>query len=120
MQAESCDIVSVYIISNVHVVWPQRYLKFPEEPRTSKQFVDLVQSLLCGAKERLAFKGLRCHAFFSNVDWNNLRQGEGIPSSWRSVLLSFKKKKKKLICLEISQCLKSGYWKDYKWVAIKY
>ncbi|XP_017278329.1 citron rho-interacting kinase isoform X6 [Kryptolebias marmoratus] len=52
----------------------QRYLKFPEEPRASKQFVDLVQSLLCGAKERLGFQGLRCHSFFSSIDWNNLRQ----------------------------------------------
>ncbi|KAM4583042.1 citron rho-interacting kinase [Fundulus diaphanus] len=52
----------------------QRFLKFPEEPRTSKPFVDLVQSLLCGAKERLGYQGLRCHAFFSDVDWNNLRQ----------------------------------------------
>uniref|UniRef100_A0A3B3B8F6 Citron Rho-interacting kinase n=1 Tax=Oryzias melastigma TaxID=30732 RepID=A0A3B3B8F6_ORYME len=51
-----------------------RYLKFPEEPRASKQFVDLVQSLLCGAKERLGYQGLRCHSFFSTVDWNNLRQ----------------------------------------------
>lgn len=80
----------------------QRYLKFPEEPRASKQFVDLVQSLLCGAKERLGYQGLRCHSFFSTVDWNNLRQGEGIPYSWLSVLQlklfvfkgSCKKKKK--------------------------
>ncbi|KAM7422156.1 hypothetical protein PAMA_010299 [Pampus argenteus] len=52
----------------------QHFLKFPEEPRASKQFVDLVQSLLCGAKERLGFQGLRCHSFFSSVDWNNLRK----------------------------------------------
>uniref|UniRef100_H3CFL9 non-specific serine/threonine protein kinase n=1 Tax=Tetraodon nigroviridis TaxID=99883 RepID=H3CFL9_TETNG len=52
----------------------QRFLKFPEEPRASKQFVDLLQKLLCGAKERLGFQGLRCHSFFSSVDWNNLRQ----------------------------------------------
>ncbi|MEQ2239583.1 hypothetical protein ILYODFUR_005848 [Ilyodon furcidens] len=52
----------------------QRYLKFPVEPHASKEFVDLVRSLLCGAKERLDYQGLRCHAFFSNVDWNNLRQ----------------------------------------------
>uniref|UniRef100_A0A3B4VM67 Citron Rho-interacting kinase n=1 Tax=Seriola dumerili TaxID=41447 RepID=A0A3B4VM67_SERDU len=51
----------------------QCFLKFPEEPQASKQFVDLVQSLLCGAKERLGFQGLRCHSFFSSVDWNNLR-----------------------------------------------
>uniref|UniRef100_A0A4W6CR15 Citron Rho-interacting kinase n=1 Tax=Lates calcarifer TaxID=8187 RepID=A0A4W6CR15_LATCA len=51
----------------------QRYLKFPQEPQASKQFVDLVQSLLCGAKERLGYQGLHCHSFFSSVDWNNLR-----------------------------------------------
>ncbi|XP_045931296.1 citron Rho-interacting kinase-like [Micropterus dolomieu] len=52
----------------------QRFLKFPEEPRASKQFVDLLQRLLCGAKERLGFQGLHCHSFFSSVDWKNLRQ----------------------------------------------
>nr|XP_043879438.1 citron Rho-interacting kinase isoform X2 [Solea senegalensis] len=51
----------------------QRFLKFPEEPRATRKLVDLVQSLLCGAKERLGFQGLRCHTFFSSVDWNNLR-----------------------------------------------
>ncbi|KAK1901381.1 Citron Rho-interacting kinase [Dissostichus eleginoides] len=57
----------------------QRSLKFPEEPRASKQFLDLLQSLLCGSKQRLGFQGLRCHSFFSSVDWNHLRQGEEIP-----------------------------------------
>ncbi|XP_068598486.1 citron rho-interacting kinase [Brachionichthys hirsutus] len=52
----------------------RHFLKFPEEPRTSKQFAELLQGLLCGAKERLGYQGLRCHAFFSSVDWNNLRQ----------------------------------------------
>ncbi|XP_061147532.1 citron rho-interacting kinase isoform X1 [Syngnathus typhle] len=52
----------------------QNFLKIPEEPPATKQFVDLVLSLLCGAQERLGFQGLRCHPFFSTVDWNNLRQ----------------------------------------------
>ncbi|XP_077459516.1 citron rho-interacting kinase isoform X3 [Stigmatopora argus] len=52
----------------------QTFLKIPEEPRASKQFVDLVLNLLCGSDERLGFQGLRCHSFFSSVDWNNLRQ----------------------------------------------
>ncbi|KAG7249669.1 hypothetical protein CRUP_010352, partial [Coryphaenoides rupestris] len=51
----------------------QRYLKFPEEVRASRPLVDLVQSLLCGATERLGYQDLRCHAFFSSTDWNNLR-----------------------------------------------
>lgn len=59
-------------------LFQQRFLKFPEEPRASKQLVDLLQKLLCGAKERLGFQGLRCHSFFSSVEWNNLRQGENI------------------------------------------
>uniref|UniRef100_A0A4W5P441 Citron Rho-interacting kinase n=1 Tax=Hucho hucho TaxID=62062 RepID=A0A4W5P441_9TELE len=52
----------------------QRFLRFPQDPKASKHFVDLVQSLLCGAQERLGFEELRCHPFFSTVDWNNLRQ----------------------------------------------
>uniref|UniRef100_A0A4W3HT81 non-specific serine/threonine protein kinase n=1 Tax=Callorhinchus milii TaxID=7868 RepID=A0A4W3HT81_CALMI len=52
----------------------QRFLKFPEEPKVSKEFLDLVQSLLSGAKERLDYEGLICHPFFTNIDWNNIRQ----------------------------------------------
>uniref|UniRef100_A0A8C7NV51 Citron Rho-interacting kinase n=1 Tax=Oncorhynchus mykiss TaxID=8022 RepID=A0A8C7NV51_ONCMY len=52
----------------------QRFLRFPQDPKASKHFVDLVQSLLCGAQERLGFEELRCHPFFSTVDWNKLRQ----------------------------------------------
>uniref|UniRef100_H3BGN6 Citron Rho-interacting kinase n=1 Tax=Latimeria chalumnae TaxID=7897 RepID=H3BGN6_LATCH len=51
----------------------QRFLKFPEEPKVSKEFLDLVQSLLCGQKERLNYQGLCCHQFFSTTDWNNIR-----------------------------------------------
>lgn len=68
---------------------PQHFLKFPEEPRTSKQFVDLLQRLLCGAKERLDYQGLRCHSFFSSVDWNNLRQGKDIRLPLNPVLPVF-------------------------------
>ncbi|XP_063067076.1 citron rho-interacting kinase isoform X5 [Engraulis encrasicolus] len=52
----------------------QHYLKFPKEPKASKAFVDLVGSLLCGAKDRLGYEELRCHPFFSSVDWTSLRQ----------------------------------------------
>ncbi|XP_078277235.1 citron Rho-interacting kinase-like isoform X8 [Rhinoraja longicauda] len=51
----------------------QRSLKFPDEPKTSKEFLDLVQSLLCEAKERLNYEGLICHPFFTNINWNNMR-----------------------------------------------
>ncbi|XP_072353934.1 citron Rho-interacting kinase-like isoform X2 [Scyliorhinus torazame] len=62
---------SAKTISNIRNF--QRTLKFPEEPKTSKEFYDLVQSLLCGAKERLNYEGLICHPFFTNINWNNIR-----------------------------------------------
>ncbi|KAL2100158.1 hypothetical protein ACEWY4_004552 [Coilia grayii] len=52
----------------------QHYLKFPKEPKVSKAYVDLVQSLLCGVKDRLGYEELRCHPFFSTVDWTSIRQ----------------------------------------------
>ncbi|NXJ78809.1 CTRO kinase, partial [Trogon melanurus] len=51
----------------------QRFLKFPEDVKVSSGFLDLIQSLLCGQKERLGYEGLCCHPFFSNIDWNNIR-----------------------------------------------
>ncbi|NXD17282.1 CTRO kinase, partial [Nothocercus nigrocapillus] len=50
-----------------------RYLKFPEDVKVSSEFLDLIQSLLCGQKERLGYEGLCCHPFFSKIDWNNIR-----------------------------------------------
>ncbi|NXU50428.1 CTRO kinase, partial [Turnix velox] len=51
----------------------QRFLKFPEDVKVSSEFLDLIQSLLCGQKERLGYEGLCCHHFFSTIDWNNIR-----------------------------------------------
>ncbi|XP_032857314.2 citron Rho-interacting kinase isoform X4 [Tyto alba] len=50
----------------------QRFLKFPEDVKVSSEFLDLIQSLLCGQKERLGYEGLCCHPFFSKIDWNNI------------------------------------------------
>ncbi|DAA20747.1 TPA: citron (rho-interacting, serine/threonine kinase 21) [Bos taurus] len=51
----------------------QRFLKFPDDPKVSSELLDLIQSLLCGQKERLKFEGLCCHPFFSKIDWINIR-----------------------------------------------
>uniref|UniRef100_A0A8C5P682 Citron Rho-interacting kinase n=1 Tax=Leptobrachium leishanense TaxID=445787 RepID=A0A8C5P682_9ANUR len=51
----------------------QRFLKFAEEPKISKTLIDLIQSLLCGQRERLKYEDLCCHPFFANTDWNNIR-----------------------------------------------
>uniref|UniRef100_A0A8C2M6V0 Citron Rho-interacting kinase n=1 Tax=Cricetulus griseus TaxID=10029 RepID=A0A8C2M6V0_CRIGR len=51
----------------------QRFLKFPDDPKVSSELLDLIQSLLCGQKERVKFEGLCCHPFFTRTDWNNIR-----------------------------------------------
>ncbi|XP_022521555.2 citron rho-interacting kinase isoform X2 [Astyanax mexicanus] len=71
MKSPFTDGTSAKTINNIMNF--QRYLKFPEEPKASSQFVDLVQSLLCGPRDRLGYEGLRSHPFFSGVDWNVLR-----------------------------------------------
>uniref|UniRef100_A0A8D2J7S3 Citron Rho-interacting kinase n=1 Tax=Varanus komodoensis TaxID=61221 RepID=A0A8D2J7S3_VARKO len=48
----------------------QRFLKFPKDVKVSNEFLDLMQSLLCGQKERLDYEGICCHPFFSTIDWN--------------------------------------------------
>ncbi|XP_058238687.1 citron rho-interacting kinase isoform X1 [Hemibagrus wyckioides] len=71
MKSPFTDGTSAKTINNIMNF--QRYLKFPEDPKASSQFVDLVQSLLCVARERLGYEGLRSHPFFSTVDWSSLR-----------------------------------------------
>uniref|UniRef100_A0A9J7XGD3 Citron Rho-interacting kinase n=1 Tax=Cyprinus carpio carpio TaxID=630221 RepID=A0A9J7XGD3_CYPCA len=71
MKSPFADGTSTKTINNIMNF--QRFLKFPEEPKASAQFVDLLQSLLCGSRERLGYEGLRSHPFFSSVDWTNLR-----------------------------------------------
>uniref|UniRef100_A0A8C1PEV4 non-specific serine/threonine protein kinase n=1 Tax=Cyprinus carpio TaxID=7962 RepID=A0A8C1PEV4_CYPCA len=71
MKSPFADGTSTKTINNIMNF--QRFLKFPEEPKASVQFVDLLQSLLCGSRERLGYEGLRSHPFFSSVDWTNLR-----------------------------------------------
>ncbi|KAM9331115.1 citron Rho-interacting kinase [Gastrophryne carolinensis] len=51
----------------------QRFLKFPDEPKISKNFMDLIQSLLCGQKERLKYEDLCCHPFFANIAWDTIQ-----------------------------------------------
>ncbi|KAJ8379503.1 hypothetical protein SKAU_G00002810 [Synaphobranchus kaupii] len=72
MKSPFAEGTSIKTINNIMNF--QRFLKFPNEPKASQNFVDLVQGLLCGAQDRLGFEGLRCHPFFSGVDWNSLRQ----------------------------------------------
>ncbi|XP_056122653.1 citron rho-interacting kinase isoform X6 [Rhinichthys klamathensis goyatoka] len=71
MKSPFADGTSTKTINNI--INFQRFLQFPEEPKASAQFLDLLQSLLCGSRERLGYEGLRSHPFFASVDWTNLR-----------------------------------------------
>lgn len=64
---------TVFPLSRNFFFLTQRYLKFPEDVKVTSEFLDLIQSLLCGQKERLGYEGLCCHPFFSKIDWNNIR-----------------------------------------------
>ncbi|XP_072315790.1 citron Rho-interacting kinase-like, partial [Eucyclogobius newberryi] len=57
-----------------NIINHQLSLKLPQHPRVSEAFSELVKGLLCGARDRLGFEGLRCHGFFSSTDWNHLHK----------------------------------------------
>nr|XP_009935033.1 PREDICTED: citron Rho-interacting kinase isoform X1 [Opisthocomus hoazin] len=64
---------SAKTFNNIMNFQVERTLSFPEDVKVSSEFLDLIQSLLCGQKERLDYEGLCCHPFFSKIDWNNIR-----------------------------------------------
>ena len=51
-------------------------LTFPPVPPVSGDAVDLIQRLLCGPEERLDYEGIKCHRFFSGIDWDNIQNTE--------------------------------------------
>ena len=49
-------------------------LHFPKSRTVSAEFSDLISNLLCDSKTRLGYNELIKHPFFSNIDWNSLRE----------------------------------------------
>jgi serine/threonine protein kinase len=47
-------------------------LQFPTAPAVSGDAIDLIRRLICGASDRLDFEGIKCHRFFSGIDWDNI------------------------------------------------
>uniref|UniRef100_A0A8C0L5I5 Citron Rho-interacting kinase n=1 Tax=Canis lupus dingo TaxID=286419 RepID=A0A8C0L5I5_CANLU len=60
----------------------QRFLKFPDDPKVSGELLDLIQSLLCGQRERLKFEGLHSPSLPSDDDTSNFDEPE--KNSWVS------------------------------------
>eukprot|EP01083_Nonionella_stella_P309128 1093506_1 len=50
----------------------KRTLEFPPYARLSPAAKDLILKLICDVKDRLTFEGIKNHAFFENVVWDNL------------------------------------------------
>jgi len=51
----------------------KRTLKIPQEAGLSAHSRDLVLKLICSAKHRIAFRGIKNHLFFRGVPWKNLQ-----------------------------------------------
>lgn len=51
-------------------------MKFPADVEASGDVKNLIRKLLTDRCYRLEFEGIKCHAFFANVNWNDLGSGE--------------------------------------------
>jgi len=51
----------------------KRTLKIPQEAGLSAHARDLVLKLICSAKHRIAFQGIKNHLFYRGVPWKNLQ-----------------------------------------------
>ena len=49
-------------------------LHFPKSKHVSKDFLNLISNLLCESKSRLGYNDLIKHPFFTDIDWNGLRE----------------------------------------------
>lgn len=54
----------------------REYLIYPQDAGVPEDAVDLMRNLMCDPKERLDFSEIKTHAFFSGVDWDNLRESK--------------------------------------------
>uniref|UniRef100_A0A8C6LTC0 non-specific serine/threonine protein kinase n=1 Tax=Nothobranchius furzeri TaxID=105023 RepID=A0A8C6LTC0_NOTFU len=75
-----CDWWSLGVIA-YEMIYAKSPFADATSPKTIRNILNFQVQISCSyssssiiSKERLGFEGLRCHSFFSNVDWNNLRQ----------------------------------------------
>lgn len=54
----------------------QKCLSFPESQRVSESAISLVKGLLTDKSSRLVYDGIVAHSFFSDLDIENLKQGQ--------------------------------------------
>ena len=54
----------------------QKYLKLPSDRGVSRNAENLMMSLMSDIETRLCYDAIRVHAFFKNVDFDNIRHSE--------------------------------------------
>jgi serine/threonine kinase 38 len=54
----------------------KRTLNFPADAKLSPAALDLMKRLICSREDRIGFAEIKEHAFFSGVNWDNLRSKE--------------------------------------------
>ena len=54
----------------------QKSLKFPADVEASGEVKNLIRKLLTDRCYRLEFEGIKCHVFFTSINWNDLGSGE--------------------------------------------
>lgn len=62
--------------TNFHKNFFQKCLSFPESQRVSESAISLVKGLLTEKSSRLTYDGIVAHSFFSDLDIENLKQGQ--------------------------------------------
>ena len=100
-----CDIKLMNLNSNCRVIGPpwacvllkqtecflckQKCLKFPRETEVTSDAMNLMKCLLTDADRRLKYEGICIHRFFSDIDFDNIRQSKsGILDQQLNVHLS--------------------------------
>ncbi|KAL9906405.1 citron rho-interacting kinase sticky isoform 1-T1 [Glossina fuscipes fuscipes] len=51
----------------------KKLVAFPSELKLTEHFKNLIESLVTSPSNRLGYENLRKHAFFNNIEWDNLR-----------------------------------------------
>ena len=63
------------VLDNI-INWRETLEEAFEEIEIDPEAEDLIRGLLCEAKDRLRYEEIKSHPFFSDIDWNNLRNQE--------------------------------------------
>lgn len=70
-----CTVTMLVLLIFIRIFF-QKCLSFPESQRVSESAISLVKGLLTDKSSRLVYDGIVAHSFFSDLDIENLKQGQ--------------------------------------------